>query len=111
MDVPANLVGDVAIVLSLLAAGWRLMRHLDGKIERLSDQMDDKIGRLSDQMDDKIERLSGQIDDKIGRLGDQMGEMRERMARMEDYLMAQPPSVQVDAVKSSPLPQVEGDVA
>ncbi len=100
MDVPANLVGDVAIVLSLLAAGWRLMRHLDGKIERLSDQMDDKIGRLSDQMDDKI-----------GRLGDQMGEMRERMARMEDYLMAQPPSVQVDAVKSSPLPQVEGDVA
>ncbi len=76
MDVSENLIGDVAIVLSLLAAGWRLMRHMDGKIERLSDQMDDKIERLSDQM----------------------GEMRERMARMEGYLMAQrPPPAQADA--------------
>ncbi len=64
MELTANLIGNVAVVLSLLAAGWRLMRHMDSKMERLSDQ--------------------------IGDVRDQIGDVRDRVSRIEGYLMALP---------------------
>ncbi len=53
----------VAMTLALLIGVWRIVAH------------------QSAHMDGKIERLS-----------DQIGGMRERMARMEGYLMAQQPT-------------------
>ncbi len=75
MELTANLIGNVAVVLSLLAAGWRLMRHMDSKMERLSDQMSTQIGDVQDQ---------------IGDVRNQIGDVRDRVSRIEGYLMALP---------------------
>ena len=65
-----------------------LRKDMDSKFSSLRNELDSKIGSLRNDLDSKIGLLRNELDSKIGSLDSKIGELSERVARIEGLLEA-----------------------
>ena len=85
----AVLAGVFVLVAAMLSAGAMAFTSLSGQILGLQEQMGgihEEIGNLRAEMHEEIGGLRAEMQEEIGKLSDRVGQLSERMTRIETLI-------------------------
>ena len=80
------LAGMFVLVAAVLSAGAIAFTNLSGQILGLRTEMREEIGGLRTEMREEIGGLRAEMREEIGELSDRMGQLSERMTRVETLI-------------------------